>query len=346
MICSDDIGSFPLPPGADRDRLQATALELASSGTSEGGEEFNSVVSSIMQQKLDSGVMHPTYPQIQDMVNGFFQLIDGFQLKNRPWVIDKSKAVVPEVEAVREVAGKYYQETGNPVELRVCVTGPVELYVKNIGPHVEADLLYNIAESVSMFIENTLVKEKYLKTTVYSIDDPSIGLNPNIIIEDEAMVKAWDITAKPARKLDVQVHLHSPSSIDRLYQTKHVNVIGVESAENPRDLKEFNKKDLESQDKFLRVGIARTNINAIAGDYLHEKGVDVWKTRKFDTMLDEMESLELMKKRLREAYKMFGDKVKYAGPDCGLGSWPSQEVAKKQLTNASQAVGEFNTSRK
>jgi len=41
----------------------------------------------------------------------------------------------------------------------------------------------------------------------------------------------------------------------------------MESAEDPKVLREIEKKDIESYDKFLRVGIARTNIYGIMADF-------------------------------------------------------------------------------
>jgi len=54
-----------------------------------------------------------------------------------------------------------------------------------------------------------------------------------------------------------------------------------------------------------------------------------------------METPEIVEKRLEKAYSLFGDRIKYAGPDCGLGSWPTQEMAFRLLNNTGIGIKEF-----
>jgi 5-methyltetrahydropteroyltriglutamate--homocysteine methyltransferase len=57
-----------------------------------------------------------------------------------------------------------------------------------------------------------------------------------------------------------------------------------------------------------------------------------------------METPEIISKRLSKAYSMFGESIKYAGPDCGLGAWPSQEIAAQLLSNVSKGMSDFRKS--
>jgi 5-methyltetrahydropteroyltriglutamate--homocysteine methyltransferase len=41
------------------------------------------------------------------------------------------------------------------------------------------------------------------------------------------------------------------------------------------------------------------------------------------------------------AYGIFGDTIRYAGPDCGLGSWPSQKLAQELLSNTAKGIEIF-----
>jgi 5-methyltetrahydropteroyltriglutamate--homocysteine methyltransferase len=59
------------------------------------------------------------------------------------------------------------------------------------------------------------------------------------------------------------------------------------------------------------------------------------------SMVDEHESPALIKKRLEKAYALFGERVKYVGPDCGLGLWPTIDAAKKLLANTVTATSNF-----
>lgn len=328
MIISDDIGSFPLPEGVKKEGLE--------------GEEFEQVVKDIMQRKISAGIQRPNYPQVRDMIFQFFSAMEEFHEEGKPWLIKKENAKIPEIDVIDDIAKEHYEKNSKPLELRVCVTGPLELYLKKVGNQIQEDLLMNLAESVSRFVENSIVDKKYVKTTTVSIDEPSLGLNPNIVAEREGLIKALDLAVNPARKLDVQVHLHAPNSADLIYETENIGIIGIETAEEPKFLEEIDKDDLEEYDKFLRVGIARSNIFGIAADYNERKGIDAWKGKDFDAMVNEMENSKIMEKRLENSLKIFDDRIKYAGPDCGLGAWPSQDSAELLLRNAAEAVKGFN----
>ena len=63
--------------------------------------------------------------------------------------------------------------------------------------------------------------------------------------------------------------------------------------------------------------------------------------KALDTLVDELISPEIVLQNLNHAYEIFGDLIKYVGPDCGLRSWKSQRVASKLLGNVKIALGSF-----
>ncbi len=344
MIISDDIGSFPIPEQESREELYDIAIKIVTKNVSfDENSRFNRIVADIMKRKIYSGIKRPTYPQIQDMISQFFYFIERLSDDENPLVVRDEFAIIPELNSIDEVAREYYKKNNRALELRVCVTGPLELYLKRIGTLIHSDLLFNIAKSVSKFVSNSILDRDYIKTRVVSLDEPSLGLNTNLIFERDDLIEALDIAVKPAKKLDVQIHLHSLIESDIILQTENISIIGVESAENPSALNEISRKELEIYDKFLRVGISRTNILSLASDYLDKTGIDVWKEGNFDEMLNKMENIKIIGKRLNKAYSIFGNNIKYAGPDCGLGAWPSQNIAFKNLKNTASAIDRFNS---
>ena len=88
---------------------------------------------------------------------------------------------------------------------------------------------------------------------------------------------------------------------------------------------------LEKADKQIRVGIARTDIDAIWAE-LYEKGV----AKPTNEQL--VEPVEAMAKRYRFAKDKYGERMTFTGPDCGLSSWPSQESALLVLERAVKAA--------
>jgi 5-methyltetrahydropteroyltriglutamate--homocysteine methyltransferase len=88
---------------------------------------------------------------------------------------------------------------------------------------------------------------------------------------------------------------------------------------------------LEQADKQIRVGIARTDIDAIWAE-LYEKGITQPTTEQL------VESQETITKRYRFAKEKYGELMTFTGPDCGLGSWPSQDAASLVLKRSVEAV--------
>lgn len=342
-IISDDIGSFPLPAGADREQIRKTASMIAS-GTATKADRtgFDPIIGEMMQKKIDSGIMRPNYPQVTDMIEFYRELMDEFPEEDEPFLVQKKHAVIPELFALEAAGKKYLNDTGEPLRIRVYVTGPLELYLKCAGGNVQEDLLMNIAKSVSRFIENSLIETSCLKTSVLAIDEPSLGLNPNLAVNKDVLADAWEIAAKKAGRRDVAMHLHSVNSVDTLYSVDKINVIGVEYAASPKALDLLDKSEIESYDKFLRVGVTRTDISKMVAEYNERYATDLWKTKEYSCLAEKMENVRNITKRLQKAYGLFGERIKYAGPDCGMGSWPSQDAAFALLKNAADAINEFN----
>ena len=88
---------------------------------------------------------------------------------------------------------------------------------------------------------------------------------------------------------------------------------------------------LERADKQIRVGISRTDINSILAE-LNCKGI----VRPTAEQL--VESEIDIRKRFNVAKEKYGETMTFAGPDCGLGGWPTQEAAQLLLKRTVNAV--------
>ena len=65
---------------------------------------------------------------------------------------------------------------------------------------------------------------------------------------------------------------------------------------------------------------------------LYEKGIQK------PTVEQLVESEETIRSRYKFAKEKYGDRMTFTGPDCGLGSWPSQEAAELLLKRTVKAV--------
>jgi 5-methyltetrahydropteroyltriglutamate--homocysteine methyltransferase len=320
----DDIGSYPLPSAMTR---QEIALD----------EDLLAIVRDVMLQKISAGVEVPTYPQFRDMNRMFLDLIEDPEMCEAPYLIRKDAAEIFELREM-DALGK---EMDRRLALRVCVTGPVELYLATFGATEYSDLLYSIAESVARFLEASM-KYKNFDVVIASIDEPSLGISPSILFEEDEILGALEVASCPCTDIECEVHLHSPLFAEACCKVPGINIIGVESAANPDYLRLIDRSLLEETGSFLRVGIARTDILSMAAKLSDKMGINLWTDPELlEREILGMESAEVMEQRLIQAYRLFGDRIRCAGPDCGLGSWPSQEMARKLLVNCGKAIASF-----
>jgi len=103
------------------------------------------------------------------------------------------------------------------------------------------------------------------------------------------------------------------------------------------------KKDLEQYDKFIRVGITRTNINSIMAEKL-DAGTPYDELKTYEGIMSLIDSKEFIKKNLLFALKHYEDRVKFIGPDCGLKGWNPPQVAYELLRRTYKVIKEVNDS--
>lgn len=336
-ILFDDIGSYPPPDDVSIEWIRNAFHDSNNSSTR---QKLYEVIRDAMRQKIKAGVDVPTYPQFQEMNDQFLNIITKEE-GSEPFIVKKECAKLTELEAIEPVAKEHYDATGEKLKVRICITGPMELHLKQLGSAIFSDILKNLAISTDRFIKNSIDGAKNFDIFTVSIDEPSIGINPDLKVEESDMINAIEIATESAYKkgIDVEIHLHSSIWYKTMCQAKGISVIGLESAANPSYLDLIEKKDLEDADKFLRVGVSRTDIYRMAAEYDEENNSNVWKDKnEIEKMINASESPQMIKKRLQKAQKIFGDKIKYAGPDCGLGSWPSQKAAFRLLQNTGDGI--------
>lgn len=336
MIFFDDIGSYPLPGGHDREWVDAARKK--------NDPRLREIIMDAMNQKIEAGLDVPTYPQFRDMNQMFLEIINDETAQEEPLIVRKDRAAIMELSAMEEIGTRYQKENGKKLNLRICVTGPLELYLKQFGSTSYKDILNAFALSIDRFISNSIENAKNFRIATISIDEPSIGINPQIMFDDRDIMEALGKATKSSylHKIDTEIHLHSPLHYKLICGVPSINVIGVESAANPSYLDLIDKKDLEEYDKFLRTGVARTDIFNMAAVLNEKYNTNVWKEPvRLNEIMAQMETPDTIRKRLEKAYAIFGERIRYAGPDCGLGSWPSQELAFNLLKNTGKSINEF-----
>lgn len=330
MVFVDDVGSFPLAQGASRKaiaELYPRALKAYAEGKPLADKElseFYEPVASSMRSKVNSGLDVVNYPQHYDMHKQF--LVPILEYQEEPFLIKEKYAVIPELGVVEREAENYQDK----LNLKVCVTGPVELHLRTeFGYHIYEEVLQNLARSVNRFIRNSILTSKGVETAVVAIDEPSLGFLDLLNIDEEGLIKALETSAKGI-KARVQVHLHTLKAANIPLAAEGIDVITGEFAATPGNLRLITRKTLEMHDKFLRAGISRTDIDSLIAEHL-ERGVKPEPVQL-------VESTEVVRRRYEKVRELFSDRMAFAGPDCGLGPWPSPEVASLLLRRTVEAV--------
>ena len=332
----DDIGSFPLPTTVDRetyDKAYRLAREAMTNGTDISENEFirknfYNVTINSFKRKIRTGLDVINSPWHYD---GSRQVSDAVHkaMEKGTFVVDERDAFLPEVRVIEEEAKRLSEEFEKKILLRVCMFGPLEQYLKEIGTVPYRDVLDGFAETIRRFAKNSIINTKYIKTEAVSIDEPSFGFL-NIAAESEVICevleKAYDFQGAVR-----QIHLHSSTRLPDLLSVKNLDVVSFEYAASPKNIEGISRKMLEDSDKHIRVGVSRTDIDSIIAE-LRDKGVEK------PTADQLVESEEQIKKRVRFAKEKFGDRMSFTGPDCGLGGWPSQEVAQLLLEKTVKAI--------
>jgi 5-methyltetrahydropteroyltriglutamate--homocysteine methyltransferase len=289
---------------------------------------FYQIIIGSFKKKINAGLDVVTYPQHYDIYGQFVDIIHKAMDKGS-YVVDEKQAVIPEVYVIEQESKRLYEEFGRKVSLRVCVTGPIELYLKEIGTALYKDVLLMFAETVRRFAKNSVLNSKYLKTEVVSLDEPSFGFQ-DVSADRDTLLDVLEKTFNFNGAVK-QIHLHSASRIAEILNVKNFDVLSFEYAASPRNIESVSRSMLEKTDKQIRVGISRTDIDSIIAE-LYDKGIKKPKCEQL------VESEEVIRKRFLISKKKYGDRMTFTGPDCGLGGWPAQDLAQMLLTRTVNAV--------
>jgi 5-methyltetrahydropteroyltriglutamate--homocysteine methyltransferase len=339
----DDVGSFPLPKNIKREEFNQAyrfARELYASGKDPRQDPFvqkNFCEPTIesFKRKLRTGLDVTNYPQQYDSICQISDLLHQAMEKGT-FLVEESIAFLPEVKLISEEAKGISEEIGNKILLRVSLFGPMEQYLKEIGTNYYSDILDNLAQTIKRFAKNSTFDKKHIKTEVVSIDEPSFGYMDINAPKDEiiqALEKVFGF-----QNTTKQIHLHSATRLPDLLAIKNLDVLSFEYAASPRNIEGISQAMLERAHKQIRVGITRTDIDAILSE-IHDQGIT---NPTIEQLVDDENQIT---RRYQAAKQKFGDCMTFTGPDCGLGSWPTQEAAEALLKKTVNSVKKNQTKR-
>ncbi len=340
----DDVGSFPLPEYVDKETFNQfywTAYKAIIHDTDIFNHRgihnyFINPILNSFQMKLNAGVEIINYPQHMDMYNQFLTPISEYETE--PDLIESKKAYIPEINVINKFAKEYFEKEGKQIDIKICVTGPIDLYLKKHDFTIYKDLALNLSQSINYFIKNSVVNTKYLKTSIVAIDEPSFGFVDIVNVTDEDVIDLFDKCFEGINSdIDTQIHLHSLKKAYVPLQTEKINILTCEYASDKSN--KISKKELDKYDKFIRVGITRTNIDGIIGETI-DKGINWEEIKSIEGTIKLIDSKNRIKKNLQDAIEHYGERLKYIGPDCGLAGWGPPQVAYELLNRTQEAIND------
>jgi len=361
MIKSCDVGSLPFI--GDVERFLEGAERFESSPTDDSAKYFEKKVVEGFLDKLNAGLDVPNYPQFRDMSRMFLGMIDGVEkakdgyMETKTLSLEPEEGYIPEVSVIKENSRQIYERIGEPFQTRVCVTGPYTL--SSLFVYRDREIFSRLGEMISQIVENNLFNGKYGSVSLVAIDEPIFGLLDDPLVDRgsegrEHLQTAWESIFHRAKSKNIQTCIHLHNTADELFWDVEPLTIIESHVDDPIYQTGKTKKLLESTDKFLKASVCITDFDRLIRESitttsqqkireltLNEKVAEAWrvvKSGKLDSKTF-LESDRLMKRRLIKIVNQFGvERILYAGPECGLGGFPTYECALEYLRRVSDAV--------
>lgn len=371
IIKTCDVGSMPFPGNFKKFIKGAQHIDplmelLRVNKDSKERKYFEDKVVQNYIDKIKVGIDVPSYPQFRDMNEMFLNTIKGIKKSKRGYeVIDrltlkKGYASIPEVHVLKQKKREISQKIGKTLKVRLCITGPYTLASTCVNKN--ADLIKKFGEAIEQIIDENCFRGKYGGISIVSIDEPVFGMvdDPQLDVGSrgrETLMKTWENICHRIKLKSIQscLHLHSTKNED-FWGIKSLDIVESHVNDTLYTSNE-TKKFLEKEDKYLKASISITvfdelirkkierDIRPINESTLNQKMADVWtgiKNSKI-TAIDYIETLEIMKKRLLQIINRYDiERVPYAGPECGLKSFPTYNSSIECLKRVVVATQETN----
>ena len=258
--------------------------------------------------------------------------------------------IFPEIIALQKESEQLSRTLGvDNIPYKSCVTGPLELSLNlqrlaRFPRSYDEKLVEYFTKVVMTYVKQSLVKSNHLRPVVITLDEPAIGLegfgdyfsdtksDTNLDHLISCWNKIYDLIPSECYR---GIHLHA-SPFEALFSANwnlleaHVGVF-------------VNRKWLEIYDKFVRAAIVRTDGPTI------DESVDVkavWKEIFLGNYQNYLQSSDEMNSQLKANIELYGlERIPFAGPECGLGSWDwkhGDTMALATLKRMRDVVQEFN----
>jgi len=368
MFELSDVGSLPFEGDFNKFLEGYNAYSISSkTQSSESAKFFEKKVLESFIDKIKVGINVPTYTQYRDMnkmfldsINGLDKIKEGYY-ETGEMSIPKEIIQIKEVSVIKNNSEKICEIIGQPVRVRVCITGPYTLSC--FFAYKDVEIFSRLGKVLSKIIEESIFIGKYGKVEIISVDEPTLGFIDDPLLDvgaggREDLLKAWEIIFEKARAKNIETCMHLHDTTNNLFWDIKALRIIESHVNDPIYYSEKTKKYLSTTDKFLKASISITRFDNLIRNYIldnlsekeneiniNQKLGEAWKSindGKIDPMVY-LEPVEIMQRRLSKIIKQIGtERILYAGTECGLKSFPNYKCALKCLETNTKAVNNFD----
>jgi 5-methyltetrahydropteroyltriglutamate--homocysteine methyltransferase len=366
LIASTDVGSLPtradystLLSGARKFQSQLHFLGLDSA--LEQVEVFEDEVKTAFVEKLKRGIDVPSYPQFRDMNEMFLETIRGVEKTSSGYTAQgrlsaTPNKAIPEVAVLKQSLSEIRDGAQlDRVPIKICVTGPYTL--ASLFKNRSKALIGELGDALAEITTNSIFDNRYGGVRMVCVDEPALGFLNDPLLDfgsegREALRNAWENVCRAAasKGAETSIHLHNTSE-GLFWDIKHLNVLESHVDDPLYELGD-TKRRLEETDKTLKASVGLTVFDDLIKTKVATSGADkspeeligeTWTKIRHGEVdpLTFLEQESVMRERLRKVVDRFGsERVRYAGPECGLRSFPTYGCAMECLRKTASAIRE------
>jgi len=364
LIASTDVGSLPtradhstLLSGAKKFQTQLHFLGLDSA--MQHVKTFEDEVKTAFIDKLKRGIDVPSYPQFRDMNEMFLETIRGVEKTSSGYTAQgrlsaTPNKTIPEVAVLKQSLSEIRDGAQlDKVPIKICVTGPYTL--ASLFRNRSEALIGELGDALTEITASSIFDNRYGGVRMVCVDEPALGFLNDPLLDygsegREALRNAWENVCRAAASKGVETSMHIHDTSEGLFwDIKHLNVVESHVDDPLYELVD-TKRHLEETDKILKASVGltvfddliKTRVVTRDADKNPEELIGETWTNIRHGMVDPLTFLEqesVMRERLRKVVNRFGsERVKYAGPECGLKSFPTYECAMECLRKTASAI--------
>ncbi|MBN1800353.1 MAG: hypothetical protein JW891_02545 [Candidatus Lokiarchaeota archaeon] len=293
-------------------------------------ENTPSNMSSAFEDLIKIGIDYPCYPQLESMISSFLdplsELLPSMKKVGKKYFVNQDFSVPNKPIAMRfgqfvvDFFEKHPNLKNNIKGTKACLTGPFTLaseiiISENLSSGIKpliyqeprAILVPELVDKIADIMKKTGEEYHKMGFEIISMDEPILSLlvgKKTMFHDADYIIKTLNKAVSGIKNVS-SIHVCgciSPLLKDLLLNTD-INILDHEFRTEITNFEIYSKKDFESNDKFIAMGVVETKIGKTKGESI-ENYID---------------NISFLKNYIKRGIKQFGKDNLIIKPDCGFG---------------------------